>query len=47
MTKGGGGATEQLLEAGRTALSRGAWEEARESFEAAIRERETPEALRG
>lgn len=35
------------LETGRHALSRGAWDEARESFEAALRERETPEALEG
>ena len=41
------GATEQLLEVGHQALSRGAWEEARESFEAAIRDRESPEALEG
>jgi LuxR family transcriptional regulator, maltose regulon positive regulatory protein len=47
MTDGGGGATEQLVEAGHDALARGAWEEARESFQAALRERETPEALEG
>ena len=47
MTDGGGGATEQLVEAGRDALARGAWEEARESFQAALRDRETPEALEG
>jgi LuxR family transcriptional regulator, maltose regulon positive regulatory protein len=47
MTNGGGGATEQLLAAGHQALSRGAWEEARESFEAAIRDRESPAALEG
>jgi LuxR family transcriptional regulator, maltose regulon positive regulatory protein len=47
MTNRGGEATGQLLEVGREALSRGAWEEARESFEAAIRERETAAALEG
>jgi tetratricopeptide (TPR) repeat protein len=38
---------ERLVEAGRAALSRGAWEEARESFEAAIRDGETAAALEG
>ena len=33
--------------AGDEALARGAWTEAREAFEAALRERETPEALEG
>jgi hypothetical protein len=47
MTNGGGSATEQLLAAGREALSRGAWEKARESFEAALRDQETPAALEG
>ena len=47
MTDGGGGATEQLVEAGHDALARGAWEEARESFQAALRDRETPGALEG
>lgn len=35
------------LEEGRAALDRGAWEEARASFEAALREGETPEGLEG
>lgn len=35
------------LEVGREALGRGAWEEARAAFEAALREGETPEALEG
>jgi LuxR family transcriptional regulator, maltose regulon positive regulatory protein len=47
MTNGGGCATGQLLEVGRRALSRGAWEEAREAFQAALRDRETPAALEG
>ncbi|HEX5881418.1 MAG TPA: hypothetical protein VF468_24340 [Actinomycetota bacterium] len=47
MTDGGGGATEQLVEAGHDALARGAWEEARESFQAALRDRETSGALEG
>jgi len=47
MTDGDLGATERLLEAGREALSRGAWEEARGSFEAAIGDQETPAALEG
>jgi DNA-binding NarL/FixJ family response regulator len=33
--------------AGEDALARGAWEEARDAFEAALRERESPEALEG
>lgn len=44
---GSGTSTDAVLEAGRDALSRGAWDEARESFEAALRDRETPEALEG
>ena len=40
-------AADALLEAGRDALSRGAWGEARESFEAVLRDRDTPEALEG
>lgn len=37
----------RLLIAGREALRRGRWNEARESFEAALAVRETPEALDG
>lgn len=47
MDSGSGGSTAALLEAGRDALSRGAWDEARGSFKAALRDRETPEALEG
>jgi DNA-binding NarL/FixJ family response regulator len=35
------------LSAGRAALARGAWEEARVCFQAALEEKETPEALEG
>ena len=35
------------LRAGRAALARGAWAEARASFEAALAEEETAEALEG
>jgi ATP/maltotriose-dependent transcriptional regulator MalT len=35
------------LEEGRAALNRGAWESAREAFEAALAESETPDALEG
>jgi uncharacterized protein HemY len=35
------------LAEGRAALDRGAWEDAREAFEAALAEGETPEALEG
>ncbi len=35
------------LSAGHAALARGAWEEARACFDAALQERETPEALEG
>ena len=35
------------LEAGREALARGAWKEARVHFDAALEEQETPEALEG
>jgi tetratricopeptide (TPR) repeat protein len=35
------------LSAGRAALARGAWEEARACFAAALKEQETPEALEG
>jgi DNA-binding NarL/FixJ family response regulator len=43
----GGGPAELLVDAGRAALSRGAWEEAREWFEAALHDRETAAALEG
>ena len=36
-----------LLDRGRDALTRGAWEQALEAFEAAVREARTPEALEG
>ncbi|MCI0622063.1 MAG: hypothetical protein L0387_10410 [Acidobacteria bacterium] len=39
--------TEDSLSAGREALARGAWEEARACFEAALSHEETPEALEG
>jgi LuxR family transcriptional regulator, maltose regulon positive regulatory protein len=35
------------LRAGRAALARGAWKEARACFEAAVRGEETPQALEG
>ena len=38
---------EDRLREGRAALNRGAWEVAREAFEAALAESETPEALEG
>src|SRR5581483_3967117 len=38
---------EELLRAGADALSRAAWAEARERFEAALADRESPEALLG
>jgi LuxR family maltose regulon positive regulatory protein len=41
------GARALCLEEGRAALNRGAWESAREAFEAALRESETPDALEG
>src|SRR5262245_36032194 len=36
-----------LLQRGREALDRGAWEEARDAFEAALRDSRSPEALEG
>jgi DNA-binding CsgD family transcriptional regulator len=39
--------TEDALAAGRTALGRGAWAQARACFAAAVAEHETPEALEG
>lgn len=47
MNVGSGASTNAVLEAGRDALSRGAWDEARDLFEAALRDGETPEALEG
>jgi LuxR family transcriptional regulator, maltose regulon positive regulatory protein len=41
------GSRSAAIGAGREALSRGAWEKARVSFEAALREGETPAALEG
>src|SRR5262245_4986180 len=35
------------LQSGREALGRGAWEQARDAFEAAVNEQRTPEALEG
>jgi ATP/maltotriose-dependent transcriptional regulator MalT len=46
MTEAGSAQRDLLLEGGE-ALRRGAWAEAREHFEAALRERETPQALEG
>jgi ATP/maltotriose-dependent transcriptional regulator MalT len=46
MTDAGPAQRDLLLEGGE-ALRRGAWADAREHFEAALRERETPEALEG
>jgi DNA-binding NarL/FixJ family response regulator len=46
MTEAGPAQRDLLLEGGE-ALRRGAWGKAREHFEAALRERETPEALEG
>lgn len=40
-------ATADPVEAGRVALARGAWEEARVLFEAAVAEAQTPDALEG
>lgn len=40
-------ASADLLNAGRKALARGDWDEARASFQAALAEQETPEALEG
>jgi ATP/maltotriose-dependent transcriptional regulator MalT len=39
--------TQGALEAGREALQRASWDEARRHFEAAVAEQETPEALAG
>ncbi|HEU4494374.1 MAG TPA: LuxR C-terminal-related transcriptional regulator [Rubrobacteraceae bacterium] len=39
--------SQASLQAGHEALTRGAWEEARARFEAALEEEETPEALEG
>lgn len=46
MTEAGPAQRDLLLEGGE-ALRRGAWAEARERFEAALQERETPQALEG
>jgi hypothetical protein len=46
MTEAGPAQRDLLLEGGE-ALRRGAWALAREHFEAALRERETPQALEG
>ena len=46
MTEAGPAQRDLLLEGGE-ALRRGAWAEAREHFEAALQERETPQALEG
>ena len=46
MTDAGSAQRDLLLDGGE-ALRRGAWIEAREHFEAALRERETPQALEG
>jgi DNA-binding NarL/FixJ family response regulator len=46
MTEAGPAQRELLLDGGE-ALRRGAWAQAREHFEAALKERETPEALEG
>jgi ATP/maltotriose-dependent transcriptional regulator MalT len=40
-------APSALLERGRSALNRGAWDAAREAFEAALTDSETPDALEG
>jgi ATP/maltotriose-dependent transcriptional regulator MalT len=45
MTNRDAGSTEALLEAGRNALSRGAWEEARTSLESVVLDHESAEAL--
>jgi LuxR family transcriptional regulator, maltose regulon positive regulatory protein len=42
-----GEAAEARVKAGREALARGAWDRARELFQAAVDRRETPEALEG
>jgi LuxR family transcriptional regulator, maltose regulon positive regulatory protein len=42
-----GEAAEDRVEAGREALARGAWEQARELFQVAVDRQETPEALEG
>ena len=46
MTEAGPARRDLLLDGGE-ALRRGAWAEAREHFEAALLERETPQALEG